>query len=222
MLIKRKESNPFDKKVVDNIRGLSIDVINEAKSGHPGVALSAAPALCMLYMNHLKYDINNPNWINRDRFILSCGHASALLYSVLHLAGFDISLDDLKNFRKINSKTPGHPEYGITPGVDVSTGPLGQGIANGVGYAIAENYLKSLFKEKIIDYYTYILCGDGDLMEGISYEACSLAGKLKLNKLILLYDSNDVTLDGDKNISFDENIKQRFESMNWKVLSTMR
>lgn len=218
MLIKKKDVNPLDKKVVDNIRGLGIDMISEAGSGHPGIVLGAAPIIATLYQNHLKIDTNNPNWINRDRFVMSAGHGSALLYATLHMAGYNITLDDLKKFRKLDSITPGHPEL-ITPGVDCATGPLGQGIANAVGMAIGEKYLSSLLKDGVIDFNTYALCGDGDLMEGISYEALSLAGKLKLNKLILLYDSNGISLDGDTNTTFTDNIKLRFESIGWNVIT---
>lgn len=218
MLIKKKDANPLDKKVVDNIRGLGIDMISEAGSGHPGIVLGAAPIIATLYQNHLKIDTNNPNWINRDRFVMSAGHGSALLYATLHMAGYNITLEDLKKFRKLDSITPGHPEL-ITPGVDCATGPLGQGIANAVGMAIGEKYLSSLLKDGVIDFNTYALCGDGDLMEGISYEALSLAGKLKLNKLILLYDSNGISLDGDTNTTFTDNIKLRFESIGWNVIT---
>ena len=218
MLLKKKEINPLDKKVVDNLRGLSIDMIDNAKSGHPGICLGAAPIIYCLYSNFLRFDISNPSWIARDRFVLSSGHGSALLYSVLHMAGFDLSLEDLKRFRSIDSKTPGHPELGLTPGVDISTGPLGQGIANAVGMAIAGKYLNSLFKSDVMDYTVYALCGDGDLMEGISYEACSLAGNLKLDNLIILYDSNDITLDGNLKDTFSEDIKKRFESIKWNHL----
>lgn len=218
MLIKKKDVNPLDKKVVDNIRGLGIDMISEAGSGHPGIVLGAAPIIATLYQNHLKIDTNNPNWINRDRFVMSAGHGSALLYATLHMAGYNITLDDLKKFRKLDSITPGHPEL-ITPGVDCATGPLGQGIANAVGMAIGEKYLSSLLKDGVIDFNTYVLCGDGDLMEGISYEALSLAGKLKLNKLILLYDSNGISLDGDTTTTFTDNIKLRFESIGWNVIT---
>lgn len=218
MLIKKKDANPLDKKVGDNIRGLGIDMISEAGSGHPGIVLGAAPIIATLYQNHLKIDTNNPNWINRDRFVMSAGHGSALLYATLHMAGYNITLDDLKKFRKLDSITPGHPEL-ITPGVDCATGPLGQGIANAVGMAIGEKYLSSLLKDGVIDFNTYALCGDGDLMEGISYEALSLAGKLKLNKLILLYDSNGISLDGDTNTTFTDNIKLRFESIGWNVIT---
>ena len=170
-------------------------MIDNAKSGHPGIVLGAAPIIATLYANHINIDIENDKWINRDRFIMSAGHGSALLYATLFMAGFDISFDDLKKFRQLDSNLPGHPELNVTKGVDVSTGPLGEGIANSVGFAIGECYLRQYFSKEIIDYYTYVLCGDGDLMEGISYEACSLAGLLGLNKLIVLYDSNDVTLD---------------------------
>lgn len=214
----KKDSEILDTKIVDNIRALGIDVISNAKSGHPGIVLGAAPILYALYAYHMKIDPKNDKWINRDRFVMSNGHGSALLYSTLFMAGYDISLDDLKNFRKIDSITPGHPEYGITPGVDISTGPLGQGIANAVGVAIGEKYLSEYFGKDVIDYNTYALCGDGDLMEGISYEAMSLAGKLSLNKLIVLYDSNGVSLDGDLDISFNEDISKRMESMGWNYL----
>lgn len=206
------------KKIIDNIRALGIDMINEAKSGHPGIVLGAAPIISTLYTNHIKVNQNDDKWINRDRFIMSAGHGSALLYSTLFMAGFDIPFDEIKKFRKIDSITPGHPEYGVTKGVDMSTGPLGQGFATSVGFALSERYLRSYFSEDIIDYYTYVLCGDGDLMEGMSYEAASLAGHLNLNKLIVLYDSNDVTLDGSLNTSFKENIKMRFEAMNWNYI----
>ena len=215
MGILKKESQIPDNKIIDNIRGLGIDIINNAKSGHPGVVLGAAPIIYSLYGYHLNIDPKEEKWINRDRFVLSGGHASALLYSTLFMAGYNISIEDLQNFRNLNSNTPGHPEYGITPGVDVSTGPLGQGIANGVGMAISETYLREFFGNEIINYYTYVMCGDGDLMEGISYEAMSLAGRLGLSKLIVLYDSNDVTLDGPLNNTFNESIEKRMESMGW-------
>ena len=207
-----------DIKFVNSIKGLSIDMINKAGSGHPGVALGAAPIIYTLYSRHLNIDLEDDKWVNRDRFVLSGGHASSLLYSMLFYIGY-LSLEDLKNFRRINSKTPGHPEI-ETRGVDISTGPLGQGIANGVGMAIAEKYYENTLS-KDIDYYTYVMCGDGDLMEGISYEATSLAGTLNLNKLILLYDSNNVSLDGNTNLTFDEDIKKRFESINWNYIKVL-
>lgn len=208
-----------DLKVVNNMRALGLDMIKEANSGHPGIVLGAAPILYMLYAKHLKFNPSDDKWINRDRFVMSAGHGSALLYSNLYMAGFDITIEDLKKFRKIDSKTPGHPEINVTPGVDCSTGPLGQGIANAVGMAIAEAYLNKMYeKNKLIDFYTYCLCGDGDLMEGISYEATSLAGKLKLSKLILLYDCNKVCLDGTTKETFIDDIKARFSSINFNVL----
>lgn len=221
MLFKGKEKNIEEKKIVDSIRCLGIDMIKEAGSGHPGIVLDAAPILYTLYGKHLKINPSDDKWYNRDRFILSAGHASALLYATLFMAGYDLSIEDLKNFRKLDSKTPGHPEYGITPGVDVSTGPLGQGFATSVGMAIAEEYLRNYYVKKnlsFINYYTYVLCSDGDLMEGISYEAASLAGTLKLSHLIAIYDCNQMTLDGSSDKSFTENISLRFQAMNWNVL----
>lgn len=203
-----------DERIISAIKALSIAEISKAKSGHPGIALGAAPILYTLYNKHMNIDVTDDKWINRDRFIMSAGHGSALLYAVLYMAGFDLSIKDLKNFRQIDSKTPGHPEVGVTPGVDCSTGPLGQGIATAVGMAAAEKYLKEKFNN-LLDYKTYVLCGEGDLMEGISYEACSLAGTLKLGNLIVLYDSNNVTLDGDANKSFNEDVLKRFDAMGW-------
>lgn len=218
--VKEENEEVYDdiKKIVDNVRALGIDMISEAKSGHPGIVLGAAPIITTLYANHIKVDQNDDKWINRDRFVMSAGHGSALLYATLFMAGFDLPFDELKKFRKLDSITPGHPEYSVTKGVDISTGPLGQGIASSVGMAISERFLRNYFGEEIINYYTYVLCGDGDLMEGMSYEAASLAGHLNLNKLIILYDSNNVTLDGNLDISFDEDIKTRFESMNWNYI----
>ena len=213
-----EEEENYIYKIIDNIRALGIDMISEAKSGHPGIVLGAAPIIATLYANHMKVKQDDPLWINRDRFVMSAGHGSALLYATLFMAGYDIPFEELKNFRKLNSLTPGHPEYKLTNGVDVSTGPLGQGFATSVGMAISERFLKNYFGEKIIDHYTYVLCGDGDLMEGISYEAASLAGHLNLNKLIVLYDSNDITLDGELKTSFNEDIKGRFEAMGWNYL----
>lgn len=218
MGILKKDSEILDIKIIDNIRALGIDMISHVNSGHPGIVLGAAPIIYTLYAYHMKIDPKDDKWINRDRFVMSSGHGSALLYSTLFMAGYNITLDDLKKFRDLDSITPGHPEYNVTPGVDVSTGPLGQGIANAVGMAISERYLSEFFGKDIIDYNTYVLCGDGDLMEGISYEAMSLAGKLSLNKLIVLYDSNGVTLDGDLDCSFNENIAKRMESMGWNYL----
>ena len=218
ILKKEVKTGQVDKKIIDNLRGLSIDIIAKANSGHPGIALGAAPIIATLYANHLRFSKENDKWLNRDRFILSAGHGSSLLYATLYMAGFPIELSDLESFRCLGSITPGHPEYGITKGVDISTGPLGQGVASSVGIAIGEEYLSNYFGKDIIDYYTYVLCGDGDLMEGVSYEAFSLAGKLSLNKLIVLYDSNNVTLDGDLSNSSCENTKLRFESINWNYI----
>ena len=205
-------------KIINQIRCLGIDMIKEANSGHPGIVLGAAPILYTLYAHHMRIDPEHPDYFNRDRFVMSAGHGSALLYATLYLSGFGITLEDLKNFRQIDSITPGHPEVGVTPGVDCSTGPLGQGIATAVGMAMAEAQLHTKYPS-LIDHYTYVLCGDGDLMEGISYEACSLAGTLKLNKLIVLYDSNNICLDGKVSDSFNENVSMRFISQGWNVLT---
>lgn len=209
-----------DELVIANIKGLALDMINEAGSGHPGIALSAAPILYALYADHLNISMIDNKWLSRDRFVMSAGHGSALLYATLYMAGYDITLEALKNFRRLDSKTPGHPELNVTPGVDMSTGPLGQGLASAVGMALGERYLRSLVKsylkeEKLINYYTYVLCSDGDLMEGISYEAASFAGTQKLGKLIVLYDANNVTLDGEAKLTFNEDIIKRFEAMGW-------
>ena len=209
-----------DELAVACIRSLCIDGINKAKSGHPGMALGSAPILYTLYTRHLVASPIYPNWINRDRFVLSAGHASMLLYTILHLSGYQVTMDDLKSFRQLDSMTPGHPEVGHTPGVDVSTGPLGQGIANAVGLAMAETMLQARYPhgKKLFSHYTYALCGDGCLEEGISQEAISFAGHQKLNKLILFYDSNRVTLDGDLDLSNTEMTKQRFLASHWNVI----
>ncbi|WP_242308296.1 transketolase [Bacillus cereus group sp. BfR-BA-01524] len=206
---------------VNTLRTLSIDAINAANSGHPGLPMGAAPMAYALWANHLNHNPNHPEWFNRDRFVLSAGHGSSLLYSLLHLAGYDVSIDDLKNFRKLNSKTPGHPEFGHTPGVEATTGPLGQGIANAVGMAMAEAHLAAKFNKdghSIIDHNTYALVGDGDLMEGVAYEAMSMAGHMKLGKLIVLYDSNEISLDGELGIAFSEDIQKRAESVHWQYV----
>ncbi|WP_217593623.1 transketolase [Cohnella sp. GbtcB17] len=206
---------------IDTIRTLSIDAINAANSGHPGLPRGAAPMAYALWSEHLNHNPSNAKWFNRDRFVLSAGHGSALLYSLLHLFGYGVTIDDLKQFRKLNSKTPGHPEFGHTDGVDATTGPLGQGIAMAVGMAMAEAHLASRFNQTgfpVVDHHTYALVGDGCLMEGISYEAMSMAGHMKLGKLIVLYDSNDISLDGDLNLSFGENMQKRAESANWQYL----
>ena len=208
-------------KVINTIRVLSAEAIEKANSGHPGLPLGAAPAAFTLFNEHLKHNPKNPDWINRDRFILSAGHGSMLLYSLLNLYGYGLKIEDLENFRQFDSLTPGHPEYKHTKGVEASTGPLGQGIAMGVGMAIAEKHLAALFNKddnKLIDHMTYILCGDGCLQEGISNEASSLAGTLKLNKLVVLYDSNNITIEGDTEVAFTENVRARYEALGWNTL----
>ncbi|WEG17816.1 transketolase [Alkalihalophilus pseudofirmus] len=206
---------------INTIRTLSIDAIEKASSGHPGMPMGAAPMAYALWAEEMNHNPANPNWFNRDRFVLSAGHGSMLLYSLLHLFGYGVSLEDLKNFRQWGSKTPGHPEVGHTPGVEATTGPLGQGVAMAVGMAMAERHLAATYnKEKfnIVDHFTYSICGDGDLMEGVSAEAGSLAGHLKLGRLIMLYDSNDISLDGELHHSFSENVEERFKAYGWQVL----
>ncbi len=211
----------IEQSAIQAIRTLSIDMVEQANSGHPGMPMGAAPMAYELWMNHMKHNPSNPEWFDRDRFILSAGHGSALLYSLLHLTGYDLPLEELKNFRQWGSKTPGHPEWGHTPGVDATTGPLGQGIGMAVGSAMAEAHLSSVYNRDgydVINHFTYAICGDGDLMEGVAAEAASLAGHLGLGKLIVLYDSNDISLDGKLNMAFSENIAQRFESYGWQYL----
>ncbi|MEC9206257.1 MAG: transketolase [Pseudomonadota bacterium] len=212
----------MNKKDLSNaIRFLSIDAVEKAKSGHPGAPMGMADIANILWNNFFNHNPNNPNWINRDRFVLSNGHGSMLLYSLLHLTGYKLTINDIKNFRQLNSKTPGHPESDVTPGVETTTGPLGQGLANAVGMAIAEKMLGKEFNKinhKIIDHYTYVFVGDGCLMEGISHEVCSLAGTLGLNKLIVIYDMNGISIDGDIKLWFTEDIKKRFMSYNWNVI----
>ncbi|MCD4837432.1 transketolase [Neobacillus sedimentimangrovi] len=213
--------NTVDELSVTTIRTLSIDMIENANSGHPGMPMGAAPMAYTLWTRFMNHNPKNPKWFNRDRFVLSAGHGSALLYSMLHLSGYNLSMDDLKQFRQWGSKTPGHPEYGHTEGVEATTGPLGQGIAMAVGMAMAERHLASVYNKdryEIVNHFTYSICGDGDLMEGVSAEAASLAGHLKLGRLIVLYDSNDISLDGDLNKSFSESVKERFKSYGWQYL----
>ena len=203
-------------KTIKNIKFLGLDMIDEAKSGHPGIVLGAAPVLYSLYQYHLIADPDNPDWFNRDRFFLSAGHGSALLYSLLHLAGYQIPLSELKRFRQIGSLTPGHPEYGHTPGIEATTGPLGQGLAMAVGNAIAECHLRHVFNKPnypVIDHYTYVLCGDGDLQEGVALESLSLAGHLGLERLIILHDSNDIQLDGPTKNACSEDLRMKIQSM---------
>jgi len=209
-----------DLLAINTIRTLSIDAIDKANSGHPGLPMGAAPMAYTLWTRHLRHNPSNPKWFNRDRFVLSAGHGSMLLYSLLHLSGYDLPMEEIKNFRQWDSKTPGHPEFGHTDGVEATTGPLGQGIGMAVGMAMAEAHLAATYNttHNIVDHYTYALCGDGDLMEGVAAEAISLAGHLKLNKLVVLYDSNDISLDGDLNKSFSESVQKRFESYGWNYL----
>src|SRR6476620_1583796 len=207
----------LDQLAIDTIRTLSIDGVQKANSGHPGAPMGAAPMAYTLWTRFLRHAPTDPSWPDRDRFVLSAGHASMLLYSLLHLTGYDLSLDDLKAFRQWGSKTPGHPEYGLTPGVEATTGPLGQGIANAVGMAIAERRLAAEFnKDKedlyVVDWYVYGICSDGDLMEGVASEAASLAGELGLGRLILMYDDNHITIEGDTQLAFTEDVGKRFEA----------
>ncbi len=210
----------LDQLCVNTIRTLSIDAVQKAKSGHPGMPMGCADMAYVLWTKFLKHNPNNPEWTDRDRFILSAGHGSMLLYSLLHLSGYDLSLKEIKDFRQLGSKTPGHPEYGHTAGVETTTGPLGQGFATGVGMAMAEKYLADYFNrdQKIIHHYIYAIVSDGDLMEGISHEAASLAGHLGLGKLIYLYDSNRISIDGSTDLAFTENVYQRFEAYGWHVV----
>lgn len=211
-------------ELANAIRALSIDAVQKANSGHPGAAMGMADIAEVLWRSFLRYNPNNPYWDNRDRIVLSNGHASMLLYSVLHLTGYDISIDDLQDFRQLHSKTPGHPEVGCTPGVEVTTGPLGQGLAAGVGMAVAEKILASYFNRlqyNIVDHYTWVFAGDGCLMEGISHEVCSLAGTWKLGKLIVLYDSNKISIDGDVCNWFSDDTEKRFQAYNWHVVNNV-
>ena len=211
----------IEQKTINTIRVLSAEAVEKAKSGHPGLPLGAAPMAYTLWGRVMNHNPKNPNWVNRDRFVLSAGHGSALIYSLLHLFEYGLTSDDLKNFRQLDSKTPGHPEYGHTIGVEVTTGPLGQGLANAVGMAMTEAHLAAHFNkedEKIIDHYTYVIAGDGCMMEGIGYEATSLAGSLGLGKLIVLYDSNSITIEGSTDLAFKEDVSKRFEAFGWETL----
>ena len=209
-----------EKKMVDEIRLLALDMINNAKSGHPGIVLSAAPMLYTLFANHMVFDLNNPNWCNRDRFVLSAGHGSALLYAVLYATTEDFTIEELKKFRKINSTTPGHPELNIKKRIEATTGALGQGFATSVGMAIAEKYLEEKYNTKkltLFNYNIYCLCGDGDLMEGVASEAASFAGTQNLDKLIVLYDHNNISLDGKTDLTFKEDVAERFEAYGFEI-----
>jgi transketolase (EC 2.2.1.1) len=213
-----KRSYSLDELCINTIRFLSIDAIEKANSGHPGMVLGAAPMAYVLWTNFLRHNPTNPDWFNRDRFILSAGHGSMLLYSLLHLTGYNIPIEQIKQFRQWGSITPGHPERGVAPGVEVTTGPLGQGFANGVGMAIAEAYLSARYNRpgfKVVDHFTYAIIGDGDLMEGVSAEAASLAGHLGLGKLIYLYDDNKVSLASSTDVTFSEDKVKRFQAYGW-------
>ena len=215
-----KTKTDLDQLCINTIRTLSLDAIQKANSGHPGLPLGMAPAAYILWTKFMRHNPKNPKWFNRDRFLLSAGHGSMLIYSLLHLTGYDLSLDELKNFRQLHSKTPGHPENFMTPGVEITTGPLGQGFANGVGMGIAQKHLEAKFNKKgfnVIDHFIYCICSDGDLMEGVSYESASLAGHLKLDNLIYLYDDNKITIDGSTDLAFTEDVTKRFESCGWHV-----
>src|SRR5712675_1608035 len=212
----------LDQLCINTIRALTIDAVQKANSGHPGLPLGAAPMAYVLWTKFMRYNPRNPRWENRDRFLLSAGHGCMLLYSLLYLTGYDLSLDDIKNFRQWGSKTPGHPEYGMTPGVEITTGPLGQGFANGVGMGMGAAHLAAKFNQKdfpLIDHYVYAIVSDGDLMEGVASEAASLAGHLKLGKLIYLYNDNHVTIEGFTSLAFSENVPQRFEAYGWHTLT---
>ena len=211
----------IDEICINTIRTLSMDAVQKANSGHPGAPMGLAPAAYVLWTRVMKHNPKNPGWLDRDRFVLSAGHASMLLYSLLHLTGYDVTLDDIKNFRQWGSKTPGHPEFGHTPGVETTTGPLGQGFANAVGMAMAERHLAARFNRngyEIVDHFTYMMCGDGDMMEGISSEAASLAGHLGLGRLICIYDDNKISIEGSTDITFTEDVALRFKAYNWHVL----
>jgi len=212
----------IDDLCINTIRALSMDAVQKANSGHPGAPMGLAPAAYVLWTRVMKHNPENPGWLDRDRFVLSAGHASMLLYSLLHLSGYAVTLDDIKNFRQWNSKTPGHPEFGHTPGVETTTGPLGQGFANAVGMAMAERHLAARFNSpghEIVDHYTYMVCGDGDMMEGISSEAASLAGHLGLGRLICIYDDNKISIEGSTEITFTENVALRFKAYHWHILN---
>ncbi|MBU0993685.1 MAG: transketolase [Proteobacteria bacterium] len=218
----KTDQKMLDDLCINTIRTLSMDTVQKANSGHPGAPMGLAAAAYALWAKVLKHNPSNPDWLDRDRFVLSGGHASALLYSLLFLTGYDLSLDDLKNFRQWGSKTPGHPEFGHTPGVETTTGPLGQGMANAVGMAMAERHLASRFNKpdhQIVDHYTFVMCGDGDMMEGVTSEAVSLAGHLGLSKLICIYDDNNISIEGKTDITFTEDVEMRFKSYNWQTIN---
>ncbi|MDQ4100245.1 MAG: transketolase, partial [Chloroflexota bacterium] len=210
----------IDYRAANIIRGLALDGVQAAKSGHPGLPMGMADAAYVLWTRYLKHNPRDPHWPDRDRFVLSAGHGSMLIYSLLYLTGYDLPLDELKRFRQWESLTPGHPEHGLTPGVETTTGPLGQGFANGIGMAIAARHLQSRFNRPdlpLVDHYIYAICSDGDLMEGVSHEAASLAGHLRLGNVIYLYDDNHISIDGPTDLSFSEDVPKRFEAYGWHV-----
>src|SRR5882762_8525897 len=214
----------LDQLCINTIRTLSLDAVQKAQSGHPGLPLGAAPMAYVLWTRFLRHNPKNPKWENRDRFLLSAGHGSMLLYSLLHLTGYELPLDEIKRFRQWGSKTPGHPEYGLTPGVEITTGPLGQGFANGVGMAIGAAHLAARFNQpefSLADHYVYAIVSDGDLMEGVASEAASLAGHLKLGKLIYFYDDNHVTIEGFTSLAFSEDVPTRFEAYGWHTSTVL-
>src|SRR3954465_5378396 len=214
-------STDLDLLSINTVRTLSMDAVQKANSGHPGTPMALAPLAYALFTRHMKHDPSDPHWPDRDRFVLSAGHASMLLYSALYLSGYDLSLEDLKQFRQWGSRTPGHPEYTHTPGVETTTGPLGQGIGNAGGMAVAEAPLAAVFNREghgIVDHFTYFICSDGDLMEGVSHEAASFAGHFKLGKLIGFYDDNHITIDGSTDLTYTDDAGKRFEAYGWQVL----
>ena len=214
-------TSPSNSELANAIRFLSIDAVQKANSGHPGMPMGMADIAVALWKHHLQHNPANPKWFNRDRFVLSNGHGSMLLYSLLHLTGYPLSIEDLKNFRQLKSKTPGHPEYDLDLGIETTTGPLGQGLANAVGMALAEKHLATRFNQdgfSVIDHYTYVFLGDGCLMEGISHEACSFAGTHELGKLICFYDQNGISIDGKVEDWFTDDTVKRFESYGWQVI----
>ena len=215
-----KKEQELVQTAINTVRVLAADAVQKANSGHPGMPMGAAPMGHVLWSEAMNYNPQNPDWFNRDRFILSAGHGCMLQYIYLFLAGYEITMDDLKNFRQLHSKTPGHPEYGLLKGVEITTGPLGQGFANGVGFAIAQKYLAARYNKpdfEIFNYHIYAICSDGDLNEGVSSEAASMAGHLKLGNIIYLYDDNHISIEGDTAIAFTEDVAKRFEAYDWHV-----
>src|SRR5688572_11479577 len=211
-------ANELETKAINVIRGLAMDAVQKANSGHPGTPMALAPLAHVLYTRVMRYDAAEPDWPDRDRFVLSAGHASMLLYAMLHLTGYGLELDDLKEFRQYGSRTPGHPEHQHTPGVEVTTGPLGQGFANGVGMAIVERNLRERFGRDVTDHHVFAICSDGDLEEGVSHEAASLAGHLGLGKLVYVYDDNHISIDGPTELAYSDDVARRFEGYHWHVV----